>query len=356
VKFGSKNGLFARGSWKVAWLSLWVLLCAFVAAGQSQQGATGNKQADPQAAGSIRGKIIDQTGVGIGGAHVKLSRDAEPASREVVSDEDGQFFFANVSPGPFQISISSEGLASQDFSGTVEPGEACVTPVIMLAVATQVTEVRVGLTQQEIAQDQIKDQEKQRVLGIIPNFYVSYVPNAAPLTSKQKFELAWKSTVDPITFVGVGALAGAYHATNRWKDYGQGAQGYAKRYGAEYANVAEGTFIGSALLPSLLKQDPRYFYRGKGSKKSRLLYALSSAFICKGDNGQWQPNYSNVGGYFAAGGLSYLYYPANDRHGASLLFSSVLVRLGETTVASIFQEFIVPKFTPNLPTRAPSQP
>jgi hypothetical protein len=356
VNFGSKNDLLARCSWKATWLSVCVLLCAFVAAGQSQQGATGNKQADPQAAGSIRGKIIDQTGVSIGGAHVKLSRDAEPAGQEVVSDEDGQFFFANVPPGPFQINISSEGLASQDFSGAVEPGEACVTPVIMLAVATQVTEVRVGLTQQEIAQDQIKDQEKQRVLGIIPNFYVSYVPNAAPLTSKQKFELAWKSTVDPITFVGVGALAGAYHATNRWKDYGQGAQGYAKRYGAEYANVAAGTFIGGAVLPSLLKQDPRYFYRGTGSKKSRLLYALSSAFICKGDNGQWQPNYSNVGGYFAAGGLSYLYYPANDRHGASLLVSSVLIRLGETTAASIFQEFVVPRFTPNLPTRAPSQP
>jgi hypothetical protein len=287
---------------------------------------------------------------------VKLSREAESANQEIVSDDDGQFFFANVSPGPFQISISSEGLASQEFSGTLKPGEAYESPVIMLALATQVTEVRVGLTREEIAQDQVRDQEKQRVLGIIPNFYVSYVPNAAPLTSKQKFELAWKSTVDPITFVGVGALAGAYHATNRWKDYGQGAQGYAKRYGAEYANVAAGTFIGGAVLPSLLKQDPRYFYRGKGSKKSRLLYALSSAFICKSDNGQWQPNYSNVGGYFAAGGLSYLYYPANDRHGASLLFSSVLIRLGETTAASIFQEFVVPRFTPNLPTRAPSQP
>lgn len=345
--------MFVLRPWKVAWLSL---LCAFATLGQSQQAATNNKQPDRQTPGSIRGKIIDQTGVGIDGAHVKLSREAESANQEVVSGDDGQFFFANVPPGAFEISISSEGLASQEFSGTMEPGEAYESPVIVLALATQMTEVRVSLTPEEIAQDQVREQEQQRVLGVIPNFYVSYVPNAAPLTSKQKFGLAWKSTVDPVTFIGVGGLAGAYHATNRWRDYGQGAQGYAKRYGAVYANVAEGTFIGSAILPSLLKQDPRYFYRGNGSKRSRLLYALSSAFICKGDNGRWQPNYSNVGGYFAAGGLSYLYYPANERHGTSLLFSGVLIRLGETTVASIFQEFVVPRFTPNLPTRAPSQP
>jgi len=144
--------------------------------------------------------------------------------------------------------------------------------------------------------------------------------------------------------------------TNRWKPYGLGVQGYAKRYGAVYADVFGGTFVGSAILPSILKQDPRYFYRAKGSKRSRLLYALSSAFICKGDNGRWQPNYSNVAGDFAAGGLSYLYYPASDHHGTSLLFTTALLRLGETTVASIFQEFLVPKWTPNLPTRAPSQP
>jgi hypothetical protein len=356
VNFCSRNSAFVVSLWKVARLGLCVLLCASATLGQSEQASADNKEPGRQTLGSIHGKIIDQTGVGIGGARVKLSREGEPANQEVVSDDDGQFFFASVSPGGFQISISSEDLASQEFSGTVKPGEAYESPVIMLAVATQVTEVRVGLTEEEIAQDQVREQEKQRVLGVIPNFYVSYVPNAAPLTSKQKFGLAWRSAVDPVTFVGVGGLAGAYHATNRWRDYGQGAQGYAKRYGAVYANVAEGTFIGSAILPSLLKQDPRYFYRGKGSNRSRLLYALSSAFICKGDNGRWQPNYSNVGGYFAAGGLSYLYYPANDRHGTSLLFSSVLIRLGETTVASIFQEFVVPRFTPNLPTRTPSQP
>lgn len=345
-------------------LTLCFLFCGLPAPARSQQVSelprqgvsTSEQEPDRQPSGSISGNLVDQSGASISGAVVKLTREGQRLSQEVLSDEAGQFSFANIAPGPFQLTITSEGLAPQDFSGTLHPGEAFVTPLVMLVVATQVMEVHVGLTPEEVAQEQIREQEKQRVLGFIPNFYVSYVPEAVPLRPKQKFELAWKSSVDPITFLGVGSLAGAYHATNRWSSYGQGVEGYAKRYGAVYANVFAGTFIGSAIFPAVLKQDPRYFYKGRGSKRSRLLYALSSAFICKGDNGQWQPNYSNVGGYFAAGGLSYLYYPANDRHGTKLLFLSVLVRFGETTMASIFQEFLVPKLTPNLPTRAPSEP
>ena len=347
----------------LAWLTLCFLLGSLPPPARSQrvsdvsgdEASTSQQDPDRQPSGRISGKVVDQSGASIGGAVVKLTREGQVLSQEVLSDDDGQFSFADITPGPFQLTIASEGLAPQDLSGTVHPGEAYLTPLVMLVVATLKMEVRVGLTTAELAQQQISDQEKQRVLGFIPNFYVSYAPNAVPLTPKQKFGLAWKSSVDPITFLGVGGLAGAYQATNRWKSYGQGLQGYAKRYGAVYANVVEGTFIGGAILPSVLKQDPRYFYRGRGSKRSRLLYALSSAFICKGDNGRWQPNYSNVAGYFAAGGLSYLYYPANDRHGATLLFSSALVRFAETTIASVFQEFLVPKLTPNLPTRAPSQ-
>ena len=164
----------------------------------------------------------------------------------------------------------------------------------MLTIATQVTEVHVGLTPDELAEVQIKDQEKQRVLGFIPNFYVSYVPNAAALSSKRKFELAWKSASDPVTFAAVGFVAGLDQAGDRWGAYGQGAQGYAKRFGATYADVFVGTFIGSAALPSLLKQDPRYFYKGTGTKRSRILYALANSVICKGDNGRWQANYSSI--------------------------------------------------------------
>jgi hypothetical protein len=283
-------------------------------------------------------------------------REGRFSSAEALSDDNGRFSLCHVAPGQFLLTITSPGLASQEFSGILSPGESYVTPIIMMTVATQVTEVHVALTPDQIVDAEIKEQEKQRVLGVIPNFYVSYVPNAAPLSPKHKFELAWESAIDPVTFVGVGVVAGLDQAGDRWGAYGQGAQGYAKRFGATYADVFVGTFIGSAALPSLLKQDPRYFYKGSGTKRSRILYALASSLRCKGDNGRWQANYSSILGNLAAGGISNLYYPANDRNGVGIVFTNALIRIGETAVANIFQEFIVPKLTPNLPTRAPAQP
>jgi hypothetical protein len=83
---------------------------------------------------------------------------------------------------------------------------------------------------------------------------------------------------------------------------------------------------------------------------------LASSVICKGDNGQWQPNYSSILGNLATGGISNLYYPANDRNGVALMFTTALIRIGETAIANIFQELVVPNLTPNLPTRAPTEP
>jgi hypothetical protein len=308
-----------------------------------------------QSLGSVSGVVVDQSEGTIAGAQVRLTRKDQFLGEEVVSDADGRFAFANVAPGDFQLTITSEGFTTEVFSGTVRPGEACIVPQVVLAVASQVTQVTVGLTKVELAEVQIKDQEKQRVLGIIPNFYVSYLPDAVALTSKQKFELAWKSSVDPFTFVGVGAIAGAGQAGNSLSGYGQGVQGYAKRYGAAYGDVVLGTFLGSAIMPSLLKQDPRYFYKGTGSKRSRILYALSSPFMCKGDNGRWQPNYSYVVGNFAAAGIANSYYPSSNQ-GAGQVVETALIRLGENAVASVFQEFIVRKFTRNPSARAPAQP
>ncbi len=297
-------------------------------------------------AGSISGKVVDQSGANIVGAVVKLIHEGESSELEVTSGKDGQFVFSNVAPGAFRLTFSFPGLASQELSGTVRSGENYVTPLIMLVIPTQVTEIHVGLPPEELETVQVKDQEKQRVFGVIPNFYVSYVPNAAALTRKHKFELAWKSASDPVTLIGVGVLAGIDQAGDRWHAYGQGAQGYAKRYGASYANVFAATFIGGAILPSVLKQDPRYFYKGTGSKRSRILYALAtSSVICKGDNGHWQPNYSNVLGSFAAAGIANLYIPANDRNGSSFVVSSALIRIGETSLAGVLQEFVFPKLT-----------
>jgi hypothetical protein len=245
------------------------------------------------------------------------------------------------------VTITSAGFATQAFLGNLRSGENNVVPQIVLMIATAVTEVRVVPPQIEIAEEQIKEQEKQRALGVIPNFYVSYVPNAAPLAPKQKFELAWKEMVDPVTFGLTGAIAGIQQAQNDFSGYGQGAQGYAKRYGASYADTVTGTLIGSAILPSLLKQDPRYFYKGTGSKRSRVLYAVANSVICKGDNGHWQANYSGILGGLAAGGISNLYYPAKDRNGAGLTFENALIGIGATAAANILQEFVIRKLTPS---------
>jgi len=270
-----------------------------------------------------------------------------------VSDSDGRFFFSGVAPGAFQLTVKSAGFTTQGLSGTLHPGENLLVPPIILAVATASTEVRVSLIPTEMAEAEIKDEEKQRVLGIIPNFYVTYNPAAVPLHPKQKFELAWKATIDPINFGLVGAIAGIQQASNSFSGYGQGAQGYGKRYGAAYADFVTGTFIGSAILPSLLKQDPRYFYKGTGTRRARVLYAIANSVICKGDNGHWQANYSALIGSLAAGGISNLYYPESDRD-ATVTFENTLIGIGASAASNILQEFVIRKLTRNAPKYTPA--
>jgi hypothetical protein len=300
--------------------------------------------------GNISGTVVDQSGAIVAGAKVKLTNtgEAQSADRETVTGDNGEFSFANVAPGAFQLTVTSAGFATQTSSGTLGPGEVHIVPQIALAVAANVTDVQVALSRIEVAQAQVKDEEKQRVLGVFPNFYVTYDPHPVALTSRQKFELAWKTTIDPVTFAIVGGIAGVQQAQNSFSGYGQGAQGYAKRYGANYADLTTGTFIGSAILPSLLKQDPRYFYKGTGSTRSRFLYAIANSVICKGDNGRWQVNYSNILGNIAAGGISNLYYPAQNR-GTALTFENGAIGIGATAAANVVEEFLWRKLTPNIP-------
>jgi len=306
--------------------------------------------------GNISGTVVDQSGAVVAGARAKLTGEDPTVSREALSDTDGNFSFANVAAGPFQLMIAAEGFAPQTSSGILHAEENYIVPRIALAVATAVTDVEVGVSQVEIAEEQMKVEEKQRVLGVIPNFYVSYIPDAAPLTPKQKFKLAWKTVIDPVTIVFVGGAAGVQQAQNHFEGYGQGAQGYAKRFGAGYADTVSGTFIGGAILPSLFKQDPRYFYKGTGSLRSRFLYALANAVICKGDNRRWQANYSGILGSLAAGGISNLYYPAQDRDGAGLTFENAALGIGGSAISNLFQEFLIKKLTPKVPDSGAAKP
>jgi Carboxypeptidase regulatory-like domain len=338
-----------------------VLLLALSTGAQTPGSASSAPQNQPQAdqqsgqvsSGSISGTVVDPSGAAVAGALVTLARQGDSGNQRITSSESGQFFFPNVEPGLFQLTIAATGFKPQAYSGTLHAGENCAVPQIALALATETTQVRVG---PQIAEEQVKQEEKQRVLGVIPNFYVSYIPNPVPLAPKQKFELAWRTSIDPVTFVLTGGIAGVQQAENDFSGYGQGAQGYGKRYGASYADVVIGTFVGSAILPSLLKQDPRYFYKGTGSVRSRALYAVAQAVICKGDNGHWQPNYSGVLGSLAAGGISNLYYPASDRNGAALTFENAAIGIGESAAANLFQEFVIRKLTPSVTKHPPATP
>lgn len=191
---------------------------------------------------------------------------------------------------------------------------------------------------QDRAADQVKQQERQRIAGVVPNFNVSYNEDAAPLTRKQKLHIAFRTAVDPVSFGIAGFDALLSQAQNDFPGYHQGLKGYSKRFGAAYADNFDGTLLGNAIFPILLKQDPRYFRRGKGKFSSRLFYSLSTTVWSKSDNGKWGPNYSNLLGNLAAGGISNLYYPSSDR-GAALTFERGITVTAYGAFGGVFNEF-----------------
>ncbi len=306
------------------------------------------QQADPQAAGTISGTAVDKSGAALVGATVKLTRGDHALAPDVQTGDDGQYSFTEIAPGPYQITVTANGFTTGTASGTLNPGQTLAVAAITLEIAGTVTQVTVEPPKVELAEIQINEEEHQRVLGVIPNFYVSYIPDAAPLNAKQKFELAWRSSIDPVTFGLTGAVAGLEQAVHTPDGWGTDAAGYGQRYGAFYAEDVTSTFLGDFLLPSLFHQDPRYFYKGTGSARSRMLYAIANAVICKGDNKKWQFNYSYVMGSLAASGIANSYYPPKDR-GVGLTFENSGIGIASTAAANILQEFVIRKLTPNLP-------
>lgn len=176
------------------------------------------------------------------------------------------------------------------------------------------------------------------MLGVIPNFNSVMSGVAPPLTAKQKFHLFFKAAVDPFEFVAAGADAALEQGEDSYPGYGQGFTGYAKRYGASFADTADGNFWGNAVLPSLFHQDPRYFRLGHGKVMHRILYAAASTIMARGDNGKWQPNYSNVMGNFIGGAISNVYYPAADR-GGILTVERSATTTAEGAIGSVAVEF-----------------
>jgi hypothetical protein len=158
-----------------------------------------------------------------------------------------------------------------------------------------------------------------------------------------KYKLALKATFDVTTIVSRGMIAGIEQADDTFPGYGQGMQGYGKRYGSAVANDFFGNMLAYAVFPSILHQDPRYIYQGTGSIKSRLGHALISPVQCRGDNGKYQVNYSNILGTFAASGISNFYYAKSDRQGYQLTLDNSAIGFVADAASSIFQEFFLKK-------------
>jgi len=201
----------------------------------------------------------------------------------------------------------------------------------------------VTYSSKQVAAQQLKAEEQQRVLGFIPNIFVTYEPHPEPLTARMKFHLAYKGLTHP-TFFGFEALWAGVEQAGHMSDYRLGERGYGERFGANLASGASEGLFANAILPSLLHQDPRYFYRGSGTKGSRALHAVLAPFVCQGDSGKPQPNYSQMGGSLISAALSNTYYP-DSQHGPGLVFTNFGTSMGLHVALGLAQEFVLSKFT-----------
>lgn len=312
-----------------------------------------SQAADSESPATITGTVTDPSGAVIAGASIIVENAAAHAKLTVTSASDGTFTFTAVPPGGLSLTITAIGFASSKPRQVVaQPGQAIDLQEIALEI-TAVNSTVQAASQEEIAEQQLHVEEQQRIFGVVPNFYVSYVWNAAPLTPRQKFRLALRASVDPFAFVGPAVAAGIEQSQDTYPGYGLGASGYAKRYGAAYADGFIGNMIGGAILPTIFHQDPRYFYKGTGSTTSRALYAVSTVFRARGDDGHWEPNYSNVLGDLAAGAISNAYYPAANR-GVQTTFDNAFIALGGNAAGALVQEFLLRKLTRHPPPVIPA--
>jgi hypothetical protein len=303
----------------------------------------------PAAAATITGTVLDVNDALVPGANVVLQSASVAERREVTADDTAAFKFDSLAPGvPYEITINVKGFASWTSPTIVlEPSQFLTLDSIHLKIEGEANSVTVYASSEEVAVEQVHLEEQQRVLGFIPNFYAVYdSANAVPLSAKLKFKLAMRVSADPVTFAGVALMSGINQAADR-PNYVQGAKGFGQRFGANAAGGFSDILIGGAILPSLLHQDPRYFYKGTGGTRSRLEHAMASPFICRGDNGNRQINFSSMGGDIGATALEMTYLPQSNR-GAGTVFTEFGINTAERVFAGIAQEFIIPHFTPSL--------
>ena len=305
---------------------------------------------------SISSTVSDDNGDVLQGAQVTLTDSLGAVKQTLDSDSNGHFVFLNLHPGLYTLKVTGNGMST--FTSppiSLLAGQALTFPQVTLAVSGGVTSVTVSGNKEELANEQVRIAVQQRIGGVIPNFYSTYDWNAPAMQTKQKFQLSARSIVDPVSLLVIAGIAGVEQHQNVFPGYGGGIEGYGKRYGAALANHVTATLLCKAVYPSIFHQDPRYFYKGKGSARSRALYAVSAAVVAKGDDGRWKPNYSNVLGNFSSAAISNLYYPSSDR-GASLVMVNGLVNTGADAASNLLREFVLKRFTTHVPSGSNGQP
>ena len=314
--------------------------------GQAQ--SNGGTQS-PVSSGEVNGAITDSNGDIVSGADVILTREGTGDARKTATVSDGRFHFGGVGAGKFKINVTFKGFTPGSFAGVLGAGEVFEVPALKLDMVSATDSVDVVASEEDLAQAEVKVQEHQRLAGIMPNFFVSYDWHAAPLTPHQKFELSWRSVLDPAN-IGINAIiAGVQQSQNSISGYGQGLAGYGKRFGNDSGVQLIGTALGGLVFPVIFHQDPRFFYKGTGTVKKRAMYAVAQAVMQRGDNGKWQPAYSGILGDFASGGISNLWLPKANRDGVATTFGEGFLAIGEDAIGNLVQEFVFRHITPHAP-------
>ena len=180
--------------------------------------------------------------------------------------------------------------------------------------------------------------EAKRIFGIVPNFRTSpSLKDYEPLPTAEKFKIAGQDAFDRGTFALAALFAGQSQLTDGTPSFGQGVAGYARYFGTAYADFTIGDYMTEAIFPTLLHQDPRYFRKGVGSGKARLVYAMSQIFWTHKDSGGTQFNYSEVIGNSTAVAISNAYYP--DNRTASNAIGKLGIQLAVDMSSNILKEF-----------------
>jgi hypothetical protein len=181
--------------------------------------------------------------------------------------------------------------------------------------------------------------DDHRMFKVLPNYKTINDPEqpVVAMTAGEKFALV-QHYFDPFTFVFTSITAGLEQATNEKAAYGQGALGYAKRYGADFTDGFTNELFVTGVFPALLHEDPRYYRLGHGSAFKRTAYALSRILITHSDSGTARFNSSEFLGNITSGALSMTYYPQNERS-VSGVFTRMSVEIGYDSLFNVLKEF-----------------